>query len=60
MGLVTITLWTAKGPTGTTEIVISIQQIIEMVYFVPQTADVNNKPWFENNRFDLETSNRIY
>jgi len=59
-GLVTITLGMAKGPTGTTEIVVGIKGIIGMAHLVPETAGVNNKWWYVNNRIDLETFNRIY
>jgi len=59
-GLVTVTLGTAKGPTGTTEIVVGIKRIMGMVHLVPETAEVNNKRCYVNNRIDLETFNRIY
>ena len=59
-GLVTVTLGTAKGPKGTTEIVVSIKRIIGMAHLVPETAGTDNKRWYVNNRIDLETFNRIY
>jgi len=59
MGLVTITLRMAKGPKGTTEIVVSIKRIMGMAHLVPETAGRNNKPWFVNDRNDLETFNII-
>ena len=58
-GLVTVTLGTAKGPKGTTEIVVSIKRIIGMAHLVPETTGTN-KHWYVNNRIDLETFNRIY
>ena len=59
-GLVTVTLGTAKGPKGTTEIVVGIKRIMDMAYLVPETAERDNKRWYVNNRIDLETFNRIY
>ena len=59
-GLVTVTLGTAKGPTGTTEIVVGIKRIMGMAHLIPETAEVDNKRWYVNNRIDLETFNRIY
>jgi len=59
-GLVTVTLGTAKGPKGTTEIVVSIKRIMGMAHLVPETAGTDNKRWYVNNRIDLEIFNRIY
>ena len=59
-GLVNVSEGTAKGPTGTTEIAVSIKRIIGMAHLVPETAEVNNKRWYVNNRIDLENFNRIY
>ena len=59
-GLVTVTLGTAKGPKGTTEIVVGIKRIMGMAHLVPETAERDNKRWYVNNRIDLETFNRIY
>jgi len=59
-GLITVTLRTAKGLTGTIELVVGIKLIMGMAYLVPETAEVNNKQWYINNRIDLETFNRIY
>jgi len=56
-GLVTVTLKTAKGPTGTSEIVVGIKRIMGMAHFVGETPEVNNKQWYVNNRIDLETIN---
>jgi len=41
-GLVTATLRTVKGPKGTTEIVVSIKQIIGMAHLVPETVGRDN------------------
>jgi len=59
-GHVTVTLRTAKGPTGTTKIVVDIKRIMRMAHLVPEIAEVNNKRWYVNNRIDLETFNSIY
>ena len=59
-GLVTITVWMAKGSNRTTEIVVGIKRILGMAYLVPVTAEMNNKRYYVNNRIDLETLNRIY
>ena len=59
-GLVTVTLGTAKGPKRTTETIVSIKRILGMAHLVPETAARDNKPWYVNNRIDLETLNRIY
>jgi len=42
-GLVTVTLETAKGPTGTTELVVGIKQIMGMAHWLQESAEVNNK-----------------
>jgi hypothetical protein len=59
-GLVTVTLGTAKGSNGTTELVVGIKRIMGMAHLVPETAGRDNKRWYVNNRIDLETFNRIY
>ena len=59
-GLVTVTLGTAKGPKGTTEIVVGIKRIMSMAHLVAETAERDNKRWYVNNRIDLEIFNRIY
>ena len=59
-GLVTVTLGTAKGPKGITEIVVGIKRIMGMAHLVLETAERDNKRWYVNNRIDLETFNRIY
>jgi len=41
-GLVTVTLGTAKGPTGTTEIVVGLKRIMGMAHLEPETAELNN------------------
>lgn len=58
--LVTITLGMAKGLKGTTEIAVGIKWIMGMAHLVSETAERDNKRWYVNNRFDLETFNRIY
>jgi len=60
MGLVTVTLGTAKGSTGTTTIVVGIKRIIGMAHLVEEIAKQHNKCWYVNNRIDLDTFNRIY
>ena len=42
-GLVTVTLGTAKGPKGTTEIVVSIKRIMGIAHLVSETAGTDNK-----------------
>ena len=44
IGLVTVTLGTAKGPKGTTKTIVSIKQIMGMAHLVPETAerDISN------------------
>ena len=59
-GLVTVTLGTAKGPKGISEIVVGIKRIMGMAHLVPETAERDNKRWYVNNRIDLKTFNRIY
>jgi hypothetical protein len=59
-GLVTVTMGTARGPNRTTEIVVGIKRIMGMAHLVPETAEIDNKRWYVNNRIDLETFNRIY
>ena len=59
-GLVTMTLGMAKVAKRTTEIVVGIKRITGMAHLVPETAKRDNKPWYVNNRIDLEIFNRIY
>jgi len=58
--LVTFTFGTAKGPKGTTEIVVSIKRIMDIAHLVPETAGRDNNPWYVNNMTDLKRFNRIY
>ena len=58
-GLVTIILGAAKGPKGTTEIVVGIKRIMAMAHLVSENVKRDNKRWYVNNRIDLETFNRI-
>ena len=60
MGLITITLRTAKMPKGTNETIVTIKRIMGMAHLVPETAERDNKRWYVNSRIDLETFNRIY
>ena len=60
MGLVTVAVGTVKGPKGTSEIVVGIKRIMGMAHLVQDTAQRDKKRWYVNNRFDLETFNRIY
>jgi len=57
--LVTDTLSTAKGPTGTTEIVVGFKSIMEMAHLLSK-REVNNTLFSLNNWIDLETCKRIY
>ena len=60
MGLVNITLGMAKGPKGTSEIYISIKQILSIGYLVPKTVGRDNNHRFLNYRTDFERFTRIY
>ena len=59
-GLITVTLEMAKGPKETTEIVVSIKQIMGIAHLVSETAGTDNKRWYVNNRIDLEIFNKVY
>ena len=58
--LVTFIVGMARGPNKTTEIVVGIKQIMGIAHLVSETAEIDNKRWYVNNRIDLETFNRIY
>jgi len=60
IGLVTVTLGMAKGPKGTSKIVVSIKWIMGLAHLVPKTARRDNNHWYVNNRINLETFNRRY